>query len=560
MATTTADAEDTEPGADLLGPWLIGPTDYQLKGFELTARAFEDEGLAAALVVMPTGTGKTILMHMLARWIIEDLGGRVLVLAHTGTLIEQTVNKAGLLGLDRVVATERADQHARPDFTMRRGPSMFGGGEVDPKLVVATVQTLRGRRLRAWPPGHFDLVIIDEAHRAEGGTYKDILAHLQPRWTLGLTATPDRGDGKAIVGKNQVFERCTFEYFMHDAVRGGHLKRPIAKVLDTTIDLRKLRPEPGKDYNDYEVEQLLLPHVSDICNELKGRLAGRRAVIFTPMVVSADAVASGLVSCGLSAVSVSGKDGDEEQARILAEFRGGRYQHVVNANLLTEGWDESFVDTAVILRLTKSRAFYAQMVGRALRKHEGKPDGYIWGLNWQTHGHELVRPVEIFDSPTLKIHPEILDGAQKLVDSGEEVDLSAALKRAQAERKERNRVQIQVRQRAAKATEHTYDMLGVGPVEQTADAPAMRNDPPATDRQVEALIKFGIPPETAVNWSKKRASGFIGKERERKAEGLSSYKQQAYLRKLGYGGVASKLGRDEAKAEIDKLKSSRWSA
>jgi superfamily II DNA or RNA helicase len=412
---------------------------------------------------------------------------------------------------------------------------------------------MQGRRLRAWPRGHFDLIVIDEGHHAAAQTYRNVLDHLDPKWTLGFTGTADRGDGEAICGKNQVFEECTFEYFMHDAVRNGFLKRPVAKVLDTTIDLSALRVTGAKDLNEKEIESLLLPHVSEVCNELKDKLKGHRAVIFTPMIASADAIASALCSLGVSAVSVSGEDAD--RASLFAAFRAGRYQHIVNAMLCTEGWDEPFVDSAVILRPTKSRALYAQMAGRALRKYEGKPEGYLWGLNWKTHKHDLVHPVQIFDSPTLRINPELVNDAKALVDSGEEVDLAAALKRAQSERKERKRIALKVHSDRAKAVEYTYDPLGVSADsirEQAAAGPKLKLEPLASEGQVACLVKMGVDEASAVNWSKRRASGFIGDQIERRKAGKSSYRQQKFLRKLGHPRPQD-MKFEEASAEINRL-------
>lgn len=547
-ALAAFDVED----ASTLGEWRITPHPYQLEGFGRTARALEDEGSKSALIVMPTGTGKTVLASILARWVIEDIKGRVLFIAHTGELIQQACNDSALVGLSAEV--EQSDQHARPDFTAARPiATMFGPTTPpDPRFVVGTVQTLQGDRLRKWPPGHFKLIIIDEGHHAFAVTYRNILDHFQPDWTVGFTATADRGDGEPIVGQNQVFERLTYEYFLHDAVRDGWLARPEVRVLDTSIDLRALRVEGQRDLNDHEITQALLPHVTEIVNELRSKLDGHRAVIFVPTIVAAEAIAFAFCSVGLSVASVSGKDAD--RSTTLAGFRDGRYQHIVNAMLLTEGWNAPFVDSAVILRPTRCRNLFVQMAGRCLRKFKDKPFGYIWGVNWETTAHDLVHPVQIFDSPNLNINKGTLSAAKALLDSGEESDIAKALKRAQAERKERNRIEIAVRAQQAKAKMYAYDPLALGTLPlPMAESVATPFDQPATDKQVKTLISLGIPEASAGNWSKKRASGFIGSQFERRDKGLSSYKQQTLLKRLGHPSPAS-LGFKEASREIDRLK------
>ena len=387
MSTDTLDIDS--PVVYELGDMVIQPYDYQWKAVKAALREFET--VNSTLIVMPTGSGKTETALFKARVVIEE-GGRVLFLAHTDELVSQPVAKAIPIGMTAV--REKAGDHACPHFTRGEGASLWG--EVgDPKLVVGSVQTLQGKRLKSWPKGHFDLIIRDEAHHAYSPSDRAIVDHFEPKWYLGMTATPDRGDGNPIVGKGQPFETLAYEYSMTSAVEEGFLARPMFQCLDTEIDLSSLRPN-RKDYNAEDLAEVLQPHIEELVSELVPKLEGRRAIIFVPMVCTAQAVASAFQSLVVAAEWISGES--ENRSDIIEDFKAGRHQHLVNAMVLTEGFDARFVDTVVILRATKSRALFVQMAGRCLRTYPGKQEGLILGVRWKTFKHKLVHPTQIFDT------------------------------------------------------------------------------------------------------------------------------------------------------------------
>lgn len=543
-----------------LGDTPVQARGYQAEAFCRALAEFEEGGRRSTLLVMPTGTGKTVTFLLVAKYVIERLGGRVLVVAHRGELITQAANAAGAVGL--VPSIEKADEHARPDLTLGRGGGSLlpfaqpdGGGELDacgpdgdPKLVIASVQTLQGKRLKAWPKGHFRLVIRDEAHHATAETDRRLVAHLAPPWHLGVTATWDRGDGDPICGEGRVFESLAFEYTLTEAVERGYLARPVYECLPTAVDLSDIRTTGG-DLNAGDLEKAIKPHIGALVNEARPSLEGRTFLAFTPDVGSADLAASAFRSVGVSCESVSGACHDRDE--VIAAFKSGRYRGLANCALLTEGFDYPAVDAVVMMRPTKSRALFTQMVGRATRIMPGKSECLVVAFNWKTLRHRLVHPVQLFHAD--KLDPETLEIAEGLVDSGREPDLLLALKRAQAEKQQRERLRIEIEGRKRTARSIRFDALGFDPdrMPQRLETPGGPWEAKATDRQVAALERAGFKASEVVEWTKGRASGVLSALAKRRDQGLASYKQVQLLKRLGVPD-AGKFTFDAASAEIDR--------
>src|SRR5262249_13799209 len=150
----------------------------------------------STLLVLPTGTGKTLVFGMIARRVIEQ-GGRVLILAHRNELIEQAVDKLDLLGIE--AAVEQASRYARAIW--------------EPDAVVATVQTMQRDRLATWPADYFRLIVTDEAHHATAKSYQAVCQHFPHAWHLGVTATADRADDDVL---SDVFESLAYEMTLWD--------------------------------------------------------------------------------------------------------------------------------------------------------------------------------------------------------------------------------------------------------------------------------------------------------------------------------------------------------
>lgn len=313
----------------------------------------------AALIVMATGTGKTVVFSEIVRQWCSDAGneGRVLVLAHRRELVEQARNKMAAWNCD----ADRID--------------------------AATVQGI-ARRLDRTDPDEYGLVVIDECHHAASKSYRRILDHFNNADVLGVTATPERSDGKSIA---EVFGMPCYSYTMSDAIRQGYLS-PVT-VIPTNIkpDLSNVRTVAG-DYSDKDLADAIEPWLDSAAAWIKDNAADRRTVVFLPLIKTAEKMAEICEAHGLTAAEVDGQSADRTQ--VLADFAAGKYQVLCNAMLLTEGWDCPEVDCVLVMRPTKSRALYVQMVGRGTRLAEGKwdclvPDVLAYGRE------ELVRPWDV---------------------------------------------------------------------------------------------------------------------------------------------------------------------
>lgn len=534
----------------------VKPRPYQCKAFIASVLAIEDEE-KSGLLAMATGTGKTVTFLLVAKYVIEKLGGRVLILAHRGELITQAANAAAFIGL--TPAIEKADEHARPDLTKgeSKSPSIhslfstedeidFGGDDGDPKLVIASVQTMQRDRLKAWPPGHFALVITDECHHSSASSYVSIIDHLTPKYHLGVTATWERGDKELICGRRRPFERKLFEYDILHGVEEGYLARPVVEVLDCGVDLSKIRTTGG-DYNLGDLEAAIKPHVQTLVNLAAPYLKDKTFIGFAPDVGSGEAIASAFESIGISCKSIAGHYADRDE--LVRDFRDRRFNGFINCQLFTEGADFPFVDAIPLFRPTQSWGLFMQMIGRGSRLFEGKKECRIIAFNWKTVGHDFIKPIQIFTgSDDLT---EIEKEAEGLVKSGECKDLLLALKRAKEEHSLRQKLRIKVEKENRSIRSVRYDPLAIGddyvPPEHKEERKIIM---PATENQMGALIRAGFEPNVVAEFSKARASGILTALARRREQGLASHKQLKYLKQTGHPDPM-KATFEEASAFLD---------
>lgn len=315
----------------------------------------------SALAVLPTGLGKTVLFAEVIRKMAEQ-GKRAMVLAHREELITQAADKIG-----RVTGLEC--QIEMGDYRVQ---TMFG---VLPPVVVSTVQTQCAGgdgcgRMSKFDPMDFDLVVIDEAHHAISSTYRrcvDWYFQNPNCKLLGVTATPDRSDEAAL---GQVFDEVAYNYEIINAIKQGWLV-PIEQQMVTvgSLDFSGVRTTAG-DLNQGDLAEVMedernLQGIAAPTVEICG---DKRAIVFAATVDQAERMAEILNRYKPDRASwICGKTDKQERRRILADFKAGRLQFVVNVGVLTEGFDDSGVQVVIMARPTKSRALYAQMAGRGTR-------------------------------------------------------------------------------------------------------------------------------------------------------------------------------------------------
>lgn len=351
----------------------IDPRPYQQKAAAAIHREW-DAGNKKTLVVMPTGTGKTIVFASIVNDQVEK-GEHVLILAHREELLQQASDKLKMVtGLE--TALEKAQNSAL---------------DSDKMVVVASVQTLsKQNRLMKYPRDYFGAIIIDEAHHTAAKTYKGILEHFIDAKVLGVTATPDRSDMKSL---SDIFDSLAFEYKLPDAIREGYLCKINTKTIPVEVDISKVHINAG-DFSAQDLGNVLDLYLDTIADAIVRECQNRKTVIFTPLVRISKRLCNILNKRNFKTAEVNGASADRED--VLKGFDNGEYKALTNAMLLTEGWDCPTVDCIICLRPTKSRSLYAQIVGRGTRLCEGKKNLLVLDFLWLTKKHSLCHPADIF--------------------------------------------------------------------------------------------------------------------------------------------------------------------
>lgn len=341
--------EPDQPMPDLgLRPYQQAARDGILRVHEVTR---------GALVVLPTGTGKTRLAGA-ACWDVKRRGGRVLVTCPTIVLCQQMYASLRALGLRCEI--EQADNKVRWPL---------------PDVVVASVATMRGPRLKRFDPTTFELVVADEAHRSVSEQQRAIFEHFATAKRLGLTATPDRVDG---VSLRNVFDEVAFEMSMLSAIEAGWLVPLRFKTAITNFDPKQLRQLAG-DVSADSVEKELVRSglLHEAANTLAELAGSERTVSFLPTVASSKAFVGELIARGVAAEHVDGTTPTDVRDEIFARFKAGESRVLSNVAVLTEGWDLPACSVCALLTPTKSRSRVTQMIGRITRPSDGKTHGLV---------------------------------------------------------------------------------------------------------------------------------------------------------------------------------------
>lgn len=351
----------------------IDPRPYQQKAAAAIHREW-DAGNKKTLVVMPTGTGKTIVFASIVNDQVAK-GEHVLILAHREELLQQASDKLKMVtGLE--TALEKAQSSAL---------------DSDKMVVVASVQTLsKQNQLMKYPRDYFGTIIIDEAHHTAAKTYKGILEHFIDAKVLGVTATPDRSNMKSL---SDIFDSLAFEYKLPDAIREGYLCKINTKTIPVEVDISKVHINAG-DFSAQDLGNVLDLYLDTIADTIVRECQNRKTVIFTPLVRISKRLCNILNKRNFKTAEVNGASADRKD--VLKGFDNGEYKALTNAMLLTEGWDCPTVDCIICLRPTKSRSLYAQIVGRGTRLCEGKKNLLVLDFLWLTKKHSLCHPADIF--------------------------------------------------------------------------------------------------------------------------------------------------------------------
>ena len=511
----------------------------QLRPYQQRAReAIEEEwlkGIKRTLLVLPTGTGKTIVFAT----VIEDmvkLGERVLVLAHRGELLDQAADKLEKsTGLK--CATEKAQETSIGSWY---------------RVVVGSVQTLmREKRLNKFPKDFFTTIVIDEAHHCISEGYQRVLNYFEDAKVLGVTATPDRGDMKNL---GSYFETLAYEYSLPKAIKEGFLSPIKALTLPLTLDLSAVAQQSG-DFKASDLGTALDPYLEQIAEEMLKVAVDRKTVVFLPLVKTSQKFRDILNAKGFKAAEVNGESKD--RAEILADFDAGKYNVLCNSMLLTEGWDCPSVDCVVVLRPTKVRSLYSQMVGRGTRLYPGKDDLLLLDFLWHTERHELCHPANLIAQ-----NDEVAKMMTKNIEeAGVAIDLELAEVKATedvvAQREEALAAQLaEMKKRKRKLVDPLQFEMSIQAEDLSSYIPAFgwESAPPSV-KQVAKLEKLGILPDAIDNAGK--ATQLLDRLDKRRDAGLTTPKQIRFLEGRGFAHVGT-WQFESARNLIDRIAANGW--
>ena len=512
----------------------------ELRPYQAEAKAavFEqwDKGAFKTLLVLPTGCGKTIVFAKVAEDCVRQ-GYRVLILAHRGELLEQAadkIKKSTNLGC----ATEKAEQTCLGSWF---------------RITVGSVQSMqREKRLSQFSEDYFNVIIIDEAHHCISDGYQKVLQHFPSAKVLGVTATPDRGDMRNL---GEFFESLAYEYPLPKAIREGYLYPIKAMTIPLQLDLSGVSIQSG-DFKAGDIATALDPYLHQIADEMMKYCRDRKTVVFLPLVKTSQKFKEILNEKGFKAAEVNGESKD--RAEVLETFDKGEYNVLCNSMLLTEGWDCPSVDCVIVLRPTKVRSLYSQMVGRGTRLCEGKSHLLLLDFLWHTERHELCHPADLIceKKEVARKMTENLEGT-----AGCPMDLEEAERKASedviAEREESLAKQLQeMRTRKKKLVDPLQFEMSIQAEDLSGYVPAFGWEmAPPSDKQKQELEKRGILPDEIDNAGK--ANLILDRLHKRQEEGLTTPKQIRCLEKYGFQHVGTWTF-EAGKNMIDRIAACGW--
>lgn len=335
---------------------------YQQQAIDNLRGAYRN-GARAPLLVLPTGGGKTVIFSAIAHS-AASRSNRVLVLVHRRELITQASTKLTAIGLEHGIIAAGFDASNHP-------------------VQIASVQTLVRRLGRIdWQP---DLIIIDEAHHAVAGSWARTLNHWPNAFTLGVTATPMRLDGRGLAGR---FDALVSGPSVADLISSQFLSPARIYAPPQIADFSSVRTRAGDYATDQAAAAMDCPTVTGDAIDHYQRLAGAQpAIAFCCNTKHAESVAAQFRAAGISAHTLLGTTPPAERDQLIASFAARTLQVLVTVDVVSEGFDCPGASVAILLRPTQSEALYLQQVGRVLRTAPGKQHALVLDHVGNVHRH-----------------------------------------------------------------------------------------------------------------------------------------------------------------------------
>jgi len=334
--------------------------EYQAAAVE-AVESIRSSGSARGLVIMATGLGKSIVaMQVVSNELDRNPNQEVLFLAHTTDLVKQ-LEFGSWSQLDKQIST-----HLWTDGELPK----YSGGVVFATWQSVSAALRRGENLE----GRFGLVVVDEAHHAPSHSFSELLAHLDPNFLLGLTATPWRGDERSLSG---LFGDPVFTMDIVEGMQRGYLAEVDYHMLTDGIDWDRVSQlsEQGRTVADLN-RLLMLPDrdiamVAHICERMHAR-ANPRALAFCRSIEHAERLRPLFSAEGVRAAVMHSGLSREQRFVNLSQFRAGGIDLLISVEMLNEGIDVPDVNLVAFMRVTHSRRIFLQQLGRGLRVLPGK--------------------------------------------------------------------------------------------------------------------------------------------------------------------------------------------
>lgn len=508
---------------------------YQQEAKEMVFAEW-DKGITRTLLVLPTGCGKTIVFAKVTEECVRQ-GKRVLILAHRGELLEQAADKIKkVTGLG--CSVEKAERTCLGEWF---------------RVVVGSVQTLQNiKRLSRFRSNYFDTIIIDEAHHCLSDSYQRVLDYFSDADVLGVTATPDRGDMRNL---GNYFDSLAYEYTLPKAIKEGYLAPIKALTVPLRMDLSGVGVQAG-DFKVSDIGTALDPYLYQIADEMMRYCQNRKTVVFLPLVKTSQKFKEILNEKGFKAVEVNGESKD--RAEVLKDFDEGKHNVLCNSMLLTEGWDCPSVDCIIVLRPTKVRSLYCQMVGRGTRLCEGKDHLLLLDFLWHTERHELCHPASLI-CENKEVAKQMTQNMEE--QSGCPIDIEEAEQQASEDvvlkREETLAKQLEeMKKKKRKLVDPLQYEMSIMAEDLSNYVPSFGWEMmPASEKQIGALEKFGIYGNEIENAGK--ANLLLDRLQKRRNEGLSTPKQIRFLEGRGFQRVGTWQFSD-ANNMISRIQACGW--
>lgn len=350
---------------------------YQVKAIDKIQRGFAKTH--KQLCVLPTGSGKTVVFSH----VIQDMMAKTLIIAHTKELVAQAMKTVRSICPHLKVGMLNSSTNL--------------------DVVVTTIQAVFcGDNLKTIIKENFDLLIIDECHRARSSSYEALIKALSPIKYLGCTATPYRTDKKSV---QELFGQCSFSFSLIDMIEEGFLCDLTGYKVKTNISLSGIRKQKG----DFQANELTaIVNVKNrnelIVKEYLKLSPHEKTIAFCSSIKHAQDLRNEFISQGISCEDINGKLRNTHRDEVLSRFKQGKTRVLTNCNLLTEGFDEPSITAILMCRPTVSKTLYVQMIGRGTRLFQGKSHCKV--IEFTDNDFDVCQMEDLLDTPQKKVTPK----------------------------------------------------------------------------------------------------------------------------------------------------------